>query len=593
MSAAAPSKAEAIKAQSDHLRGTLAEDLASDAAAFSADNQVLLKFHGVYQQDNRDARAERTRAKAELDYVCMVRAAVPGGVLTADQYLAMDDLADEVGDASLRVTTRQGMQWHFVRKGGLRPLLGALNEKLVTTLGACGDLVRNVVCCPAPLGGREASEVQAYARALAKRLRPRTQAYYELWVDGDKAVSAPVGDDEPLYGATYLPRKFKIALAWPGDNCVDVYAHDVGVVPRLDADGRLESFTLLVGGGMGKTHNDESTYPRLADPLVQVAPQELVDVVEEIVRIHRDHGNRSERDHARLKYLVDAWGLPRFRAELEARLGRPLADPAPLAWETADDHLGWHRAEDGSWFLGVGMRSGRIADREGQALRSALREVVERFRPGVRLTARQDVLLTGLADADRGEVGRILADAGVSSAEDTPGLERAAVACVALPTCGLALTDAERALPTVLAQLRTELDGMGLGDLAPHVRVTGCPNGCARPYTAEVGVVGRGKKSYDVHLGGDVVGTRLNEVFAENVPRDQIGAVLRPVLAHYREARRDGEGFGDFCAREGVAWLRARFGNESWARRSARVATDAASAERAVLPADRLERQGA
>lgn len=566
--APARSKVEDVKEASDGLRGDLAGDLASDAAAFSADNQVLLKFHGIYQQDDRDVRSARTRAKAELEYICMVRTSIPGGLLTADQYLALDDLAG-LGNGTLRITTRQGVQFHFVRKGSLRPLLTALDEKLVTTLGACGDLVRNTTCCPSPTGGRESAEVQYYARALATRLRPKTTSYYELWVDGERAISAPAeGPEEPLYGSTYLPRKFKIGMAWPGDNCIDVYSHDVGIVPSLDGAGALTGFTLLVGGGLGKSHTDETTYPKLGEPLAWVAPDELVDVVEEVVKLHRDHGNRAEREHARLKYLVDEWGIDRIRAELEARLGRTLAEPLPLVWSAEEDHLGWGQAEDGKWCLGVPVRAGRITDDalDGVRVRSALRAVVERFGPGVRFTARQDLLLTGLAEQDRADVEALLRDHGVRLAEQLHGFARAAMACSALPTCGLALAEAERVLGDVLDDLHGAFEAAGLPDLDPHLRMTGCPNGCARPYTAEVGVVGRGKKSYDVHLGGDVAGTRLNEVFAVNVPREQLGAVLGPVLEHYREAAAAGERFGDFCEREGVDSLRQRFGDESWVR---------------------------
>lgn len=582
--------AEAVKEASAGLRGTLAEDLASDAAAFVEDNRVLLKFHGIYQQDDRDVRSERTRARRELDYICMVRTAIPGGVLTADQYLAMDGLT-ELGNGTLRVTTRQGAQFHFTRKGSLQPLLHALNESLVTTLGACGDLVRNVACCPAPSGGRETADVQSYARALATRLRPRTSSYYDLWIDGEQAVSAPRprphgGPDEPLYGTTYLPRKFKIGMAWPGDNCVDVYSHDVGIVPQL-TDGAISGFTLLVGGGLGRSQADDTTYPRVASPLCSVAPDELVDVVEEVVRIHRDHGNRDDRDHARLKYVVDAWGVPRFKAELETRLGRPLADPGPLAWQEVGGHtgghLGWHRADDGSWFLGLAVRAGRISDTEEHRLRSGLRAVVERFRPGVRFTARQDVLLTGIADDDRGEVHRLLADHGVTLADELHGLDRQALACPALPTCGLALAEAERALPDVLAQVHRALDEAGVPELAPALSMTGCPNGCARPYTAEIGIMGRAKRSYDVHLGGDPAGTRLTTEFARNVPRDKLGTVLRPVFAHYRQAAHAGESFGDFCHREGVASLRERFGDESWVRPSARGAAPRGTGARSAV----------
>ncbi|MDQ3146246.1 MAG: NADPH-dependent assimilatory sulfite reductase hemoprotein subunit [Actinomycetota bacterium] len=568
------SKVEAIKDRSGHLRGTIAAELADPGDSFDHDNQVLLKFHGIYQQDDRDVRSERTRAKAGLDYSCMVRAAVPGGALTAEQYLAMDDLTRELADGSLRITTRQGIQWHFVAKADLAPLLRQLNQKLVTTLAACGDVVRNITCCPAPLADREAAEVEVWARRLAEHLRPRTSAYYQLWVDGERAVSAaePVDpDDEPLYGTTYLPRKFKVGLAWPGDNCIDVYSQDVGIVPVIGEDG-LRGFTVLVGGGMGKTHNDDSTYPRQADPLATVAPADLVAVVETVVAIQRDHGNRTERDHARLKYLIDAWGLPRFRVEVERRLGHPLAEPEPLAWSGCDDHLGWHRQDDGTWFLGVGVQSGRVKDSAGLALRSGLRAVIERFSPGVRLTARQDLLLTGLAEGDRGAVVKVLRDHGVVLADELPGLERNALACPALPTCGQALTEAERALPGLLSQLRDELDQVDLADLAPHVRLTGCPNGCARPYSAEIGIVGRGKKSYDVHVGGDVAGTRLNGVFAENVPRDKLVEVLHPLFEHYRDARITDEAFGDFCDREGVDELRARLGNESWVRQKRQLA---------------------
>jgi sulfite reductase (ferredoxin) len=562
----APSKVEAIKHGSGQLRGTIADDLARGGTSFESDNQVLLKFHGIYQQDNRDVRSERTRAKQELDYIYMVRTSIPGGVLTAEQYLVLDGLADAVADGTLRVTTRQGIQWHFVSKGGLHPLLSQLNAALVTTLGACGDVVRNITCCPAPLDDREDAEVQRYARQLAQHFRPRTSAYYQVWVNGERAVSASP-EEEPIYGTTYLPRKFKIGLAWPGDNCIDVYSQDVGIVPLLADGGGLAGFTVLVGGGLGKTHNDDSTYPRLGDALATVAPDDLIEVVDAVVRIQRDHGNRAERDHARLKYLIDKWGLPRFREEVERRVGRSLDPPQPLAWSGAEDHLGWHRQGDGTWFLGVSVPSGRVADRDGVRLRTGLRTVIERFAPGVRLTPRQDVLLTGLAESDRGEVVRILRDHSVALADEVPGLRRHALACPALPSCGLALTEAERALPAVLGHLEGALAEVGLSDLAPHVRMTGCPNGCARPYTAEIGIVGRGKRSYDIHVGGHVAGTRLNGIFAENVPPDHLAEVLRPLLEHYRDARWPDEGFGDFCAREGVDELRAHYGNESWVRR--------------------------
>jgi sulfite reductase (ferredoxin) len=557
------SKNEAIKGSSRGLRGSLAEELAEDSPAFSHDNTVLLKFHGVYQQDDRDVRSERKRARQDVDHICMVRAGVPGGALTGEQYLALDALADRLGNGTLRVTTRQGIQYHFIHKGELTDLISALNASLVTTLGACGDVVRNVCSCPAPLPDREAVGIAQLARDLHRRTRPRTNAYYQLWMDGSLAVSAspPAAEEDPLYGPTYLPRKFKISIAWPGDNCVDAYSQDFAAVPEVE-DGKVVGYTVLVGGGLGKSHTDETTYPRLASPLAFVPPDELAEVAEAVVVVQRDNGNRADRDHARLKYLIDSWGLDRFREAVEGQLGRRLAPPRELVWESEDDHLGWHQSVDGTWFLGVHVPSGRIRD----GYRSAIRSVIEQVGADVRLTTRQDVLLTGIAAEDKERVEGLLREAGVPLVEDVPALERSALSCPALPTCGLALGEAERVLPDVLTDLHAALDAAGVGDVAPHVRMTGCPNGCARPYTAELGIVGRGKTSYDIHVGGDAAGTRMNEVFAVNIPRDQLGPVLQPLLEHYREAREPGEGLGDFAAREGVPSLRERFGNESYVR---------------------------
>ncbi|MDQ6784716.1 MAG: NADPH-dependent assimilatory sulfite reductase hemoprotein subunit [Actinomycetota bacterium] len=569
MADTAVSKMEGIKAASNQLRGTIGEELSDGTPAFSPESQQLLRFHGIYQQDDRDVRTERKRQRLDVDHICMVRVSIPGGILTAEQYLAMDTLCDAVASGTLRITSRQGIQYHFVRKGDLHSLLATLNHHLVTTLGACGDVVRNIMCCPAPLSDRQRADVGAYAQETARRFRPRTHAYYHLWLDGERAVTAvepgEAPGEEPLYGTTYLPRKFKIGFAFPGDNCIDVYSNDIGVVPVLDGES-LRGFTVLVGGGMGKNHTNPDTFPRLADPLTTVAPEELLEVLATIVRVQRDHGDRHEREHARLKYLIHEWGIDRFGAEVAQRLGRSLPAPEPVVFEAADDHLGWH-PQDGPWFLGVKVENGRIADRGAVRVRSGLRAVVERFSPGVRLTPREDILLTDLADRDRPTVEALLRDHGVVPAEQWVPIKRNSFACPALPTCGLALTESERALPGVLDELEAELDALGLGGLDAHVRMTGCPNGCSRPYTAEIGLVGRGKKNYDIHLGGETVGIRLNDVFAENVPRDKLVNVLRPVLAYYRDPRRGGERFGDFCHRLGVDRLRAELGTERWARK--------------------------
>ncbi|HWB71879.1 MAG TPA: NADPH-dependent assimilatory sulfite reductase hemoprotein subunit [Egibacteraceae bacterium] len=558
------SKVERIKAAGDLLRGTLAEELDNGEDRFGGDSTQLLKFHGIYQQDDRDVRKERAKRGLGPDHSCMVRASIPGGRLSAEQYLVMDRLADDVGNGTLRVTTRQGIQYHFTRKGDLRTLIGTLNANLVTTLAACGDVVRNLMCCPAPLADRERADLQHLTRQLSRHLKPATPAYWQLWVDGERAASAVAppdqeGEVEPLYGPTYLPRKFKVGLAYPGDNCVDVYTHDIGIVPRIARD-QVESFTILVGGGLGMTHNKPSTYPRLGDPLCVVPPAELLDTVKAIIGIQRDHGDRRDRKHARLKYLVAEWGLQRFKAELEQRLGRPVepADPGALDWERTDDHLGWHPQQDGRWFLGVRIQNGRVED--GQVrLRAGLRRIVERFRPEIRFTPRQDVLLCGIREGDRPAVEAELRAHRIPLVTELAPVARHALACPALPTCGLALAEAERVFPAVVDRLQTELESLGLAEEAIHVRMTGCPNGCARPYSTEIGLVGRGHDKYTVFLGGDAHGTRLNAPYADHVALDDVVDLLRPLLAAYRHERRDRETFGDYCHRVGAERLRQRF----------------------------------
>ncbi|MFP3914952.1 MAG: NADPH-dependent assimilatory sulfite reductase hemoprotein subunit [Actinomycetota bacterium] len=539
---------EDIKERSAFLAGSIGIELTDGTERFEADTTQVLKFHGIYQQDDRDARKQRRARGLDRDWIMMVRAAVPGGRLTADQWLVMDRLADEVGDGTLRITSRQGVQWHHTRKRDLRHLISTLNRSLVTTLGACGDVVRNTMACPAPLPGRAA--VRPYVDALAAHFRPRTRAYYHIWVDGERAVTAQAGDPEPVYGPTYLPRKFKIAFSHPGDNCTDVYSHDVGIVPHLDGD-EVAGFTVLVGGGMGRSHNQPDTFPRISDPLAYVAAHELVEVVEAIVATQRDYGERFDRKHARLKYLVAYWGLEDFKLAVERRLGRALAPPRPLEWASADDHLGWHTQPDGRWFLGVPVENGRVSD-DGARLRSGLREVIEQVRPGIYLTPSQNLLLAGVADHERARVDRILAAHGIPVAGEVPVTIRSSMACVALPTCGLALTDAERALPRVIRELTATLGALGLGDESVQVRMTGCPNGCARPYNSEVGLVGRRSGHYDIHLGADTLNRRLNFPAAETVPESEIVATLAPLLTAWRDRRLAGESFGDFCHRMGA-----------------------------------------
>jgi sulfite reductase (ferredoxin) len=548
--AAAPPIAslEEVKAASRALRGELAAELSDGGPAFSTESSHLLKFHGIYQQDDRDARRERTRAGQELEHIFMVRASVPAGALSADQWLAMDQVADKVGDGTLRLTTRGGVQFHFTRKGGLAPLLQTLNSHLVTTLGACGDVVRNVVACPAPLDDSRQKVLLDLAQRLAARFRPRTRAYYEVWIDGEQAVSAESNVDvEPIYGASYLPRKFKIGVAWAGDNCTDIYSHDLGFVPLPGPNG-VDGFVVLVGGGLGATHaRPDDTFPRLADPLGWVPADAVEDVAEAVVLAYRDLGNREDRKRARLKYVLEEIGVEAFRREVEARFGAPIAPAPPLPPWHQHDHLGWHRQDDGTWFLGVPVPSGRVAGE----LRAALREIVARHAAGLRITPRQDVLLTGIA-ADRADVVATLRRHGVALADDLTPVRRLALACPALPTCGQALAEAERVAPEVLDVMERELSARGLTEIDLHLRMTGCPNGCARPYTAEIGIVGRTKTGYDIHLGGAAAGDRLARPVARSVKLADLPAVVGPWLDRFAAERSDGESFGDFVHRVGL-----------------------------------------
>jgi sulfite reductase (ferredoxin) len=549
---------EEVKAASRSLRGGLAAELGDGTAAFSEDGCHLLKFHGIYQQDDRDVRRERTRSGQDIEHIFMVRASVPGGALTAAQWSAMDRVAGEVADGTLRLTSRGGVQFHFTRKGGLAPLIGTLDRHLVTTLAACGDVVRNVVACPAPLPDSRQKVLLDLAQRLATRFRPTTGAYYEVWIDGDRAISAEPapsappapavpgpGAVEPLYGATYLPRKFKIGLAWPGDNCTDIFSHDLGLVPVPGADG-ADGFAVLVGGGLGASHaRPDDTFPRLADSLGWVPADAVEDVAEAVVLAFRDLGNRDDRKRARLKYVIEDLGLDAFRREVEQRFGAALTPAPELPPWHQHDHLGWHRQDDGRWFLGVPVPSGRVAG----GLRAALAEIAERHELDVRVTPRQDLLLTGIETAQRRAVVDILRRHGVALADDLTPVRRLAMACPALPTCGQALAEAERVAPEVLTVLENELAGRGLVGLDLHVRMTGCPNGCARPYTAEIGIVGRTKTGYDVHLGGASGGDRLAPAVARSVKLADLPGVLGPWLDRFRAERRGDESFGDFVHR--------------------------------------------
>jgi len=550
------SKVERIKIESNNLRGHIQEELDQDTSHFSEDQVQLIKFHGMYQQEDRDARQQRKAAGSEKAYQFMIRSRIPGGVVTAEQYLTEDELAGRYANGTLRITTRQGFQLHGVLKGDLHSTIHTINEALLSTLAACGDVNRNVMACPAPAADRAQAQVEEIAHRIAMRLAPRSHAYHEIWVDGEQLDTVALEQEtEPIYGPTYLPRKFKMGVAFPGDNCIDIYTQDIGLVACLEGE-QLDGFTVLVGGGMGMTHGKTETYPRLATPLCYATVDEVLAVVETIVTIQRDYGDRQNRKHARMKYVVEERGIAWFRAELEQRLGHSVQDPRPLTWHDVEDHLGWHAQGDGRWFLGLFVENGRIKDSSTMCMRSGLRQAIEEFRPGIRLTAQQNILLTDITEAQRGPLTALLASHGIPTNPAELGILRLSMACPALPTCGLALAEAERALPAVVQQIEADLQALGLANESLSIRMTGCPNGCARPYMGDIGIVGRTKDIYNIYLGGDLLNTRLNTLYAPSVRLNELAATVRPLLALWRDERTPGETFGDFCYRVGLAYLR-------------------------------------
>ena len=546
---------EKLKAESIGLRGTLSDELEGPGGGLSEDAKQILKFHGSYQQDDRDVRRERKKAGLEPAYSFMVRSKVPGGVVTAEQYLVHDHLADQYANGTLRITTRQGFQFYGILKGDLRRTIHELNDALVTTFGACGDVVRNVVSCPAPIAGGLREEVIEWARLIRDETLPRSRSYHEIWVEGTSVTQA-LAEPDPLYGDRYLPRKFKIGFAFPDDNCTDVHSNDLGLLVITDGD-RIRGFNVLVGGGFGQTHNKPETFPRLADPLAFVEPAELVDVVKAVIAAQRDHGNRVDRKRARLKYLLAERGVVWFREQVEGYLGRPLKDPLPVEVTGIEDHLGWHEQGDGRWFRGVWVENGRILDREGFELRTALREIVSRFGTDVHLTTQQNLLLVNIAPEDRSAIDDVLRGHGVLSHDEISEARRWSMACPAIPTCPLAVAESERVLPDFMSELEVALARLGLANETFSVRMTGCPNGCARPYTADLAFVGRSLNKYVVYVGGNMEGTRLATEYATLVPLNELVSTVRPLFERFRDERLPGEQFGDFWARVGVEPLQS------------------------------------
>jgi sulfite reductase (NADPH) hemoprotein beta-component len=550
MSAEAPVKLthnEEIKAAIPTLAGTIAATIADGSTDhFSEDDNQFLKFHGSYQQDDRDLR------KTGKKYIMMIRGRIPGGVMTAKQYGVFDSLATQYGNNTLRITTRQSIQFHGVVKNNLRPVVKAINESLLSTLAACGDVNRNVLAPPTPAYTKAREQVYADAHKLALALAPQTKAYHSIWIDGEqldleKAENKDFVD--PLYGQTYLPRKFKIAFVIPPVNDLDVFTNCLGLIAIVEND-RLIGYNLAVGGGMGRSHGNEQTYPRLADVIGFFTPDKIVDVAKAVLTIHRDFGDRTDRKHARLKYVVAERGVEFIRNEINQRAGLTLAPAKSYHFTTTSDLLGWRKAVDGSWFLGLFVESGRIKDAGGYKLKTALRHVADAFRKiEFRLTANQNIILARVSEEDKHAINTLLAASGVKTENQTTVLHAASMSCPSLPTCGLALAESERMLPNLIDRIEKLLAEVGLAGEEIIIRSTGCPNGCARPYMAEIAFVGKAPGRDQVWLGGNAAGTRLNRIWKDVMKETDIETELRPVLVRFVKERKANERFGDWCDR--------------------------------------------
>ncbi|MEY2409853.1 MAG: sulfite reductase hemoprotein beta-component [Verrucomicrobiota bacterium] len=537
---------EVIKEANPTLAGGIAATMLSGSDQFSADDQQFTKFHGIYQQDDRDLR------KTQKKYIMMIRGRIPGGVMTSSQWITFDDLASTYGNNTLRLTTRQSIQFHGVVMAGLGPLVKKINECLLSTLAACGDVNRNVMAAPMPVETKARARMMGDVNRIAMALAPQTGAYHSIWIDGVQLnLDDPANKDfvDPLYGRTYLPRKFKTAFVMPPMNDMDVFTNDLGFIAIVE-NGELIGYNLAVGGGMGRSHGNVTTYPRLADVVGFFEPGHIVDIAKAVLTIHRDYGDRTDRKHARLKYVVAERGVDWTRAEIEKRAGLTLASARPVAFTTTGDHYGWRQALDGTWFFTLFVENGRIKDAGGLRQKTGLRRVAEKF-PAIefRLSANQNVILAGIPASDRPALEALLGEHGMKTSDQASVLHAAAMACPALPTCGLALAEAERIMPGLVDRIEKLCAEVGLAGEEIIIRSTGCPNGCARPYMAEIAFVGKAPGRYQVWLGGNTSGTRLNKIWKDVIKDSEIDAELRPVLARYATERSDGERFGDWCER--------------------------------------------
>lgn len=555
------SPVEGIKENSNYLRDPIAAELHNGEDHFGKESETLLKFHGTYQQDDRDvretARREGVGGKDDKSYIFMVRTKIPGGKLTSGQLLAELDLCDEIASSTLRCTSRQGLQLHGVLKRNMKRAISRINEVQLSTLGACGDVNRNVMCCPAPFKNEVYRQTQQLADQIAAHLAPRTSAYHDIWLTdiatGEKQQVAG-GEVEPIYGKCYLPRKFKIAIGYPFDNCSDVYANDIGLLAITDGD-RIIGYNVIVGGSMGVTPAAKKTFPAVGKMMAFVTPEQVLGVITAIVGVQRDFGNREDRKVARMKYLVANWGVEKFKAKVEDYYGVPLSPPNSEEVHGFNDHMGWDEQGDGKLFYGLNIENGRIKDTDQMQLKSAIREICHTLNPGIRLTAHQSMLFTDITPSNRSVVEQILRKHRVPLTEEISTVRRWSMACVAWPTCGLSITEAERALPGIIDQMEGELSKLGLASEKFTVRMTGCPNGCARPYNCDIGLVGKTKGKYTILVGGRLLGDRLNFIFKDLIPEEEVVSTIAPLFVYFKQERHGNESFGEFCQRKGAADL--------------------------------------
>ncbi|OMF02181.1 sulfite reductase subunit beta [Paenibacillus amylolyticus] len=547
------SDVEDIKIKSDYLRGSLTETLADRiTGAIPEDDNRLMKHHGSYMQDDRDLRNERHKSKLEPAYQFMLRVRASGGIVTPEQWLMMDRVAHKYANETIRLTTRQSFQLHGVLKWDLKNTIREVNDSLLSTLAACGDVNRNVMCNPNPNQSDVHAEVYEWACQVSNHLDPRTRAYHELWLDGEKVVDSQDSDEEvePIYGKVYLPRKFKIGIAVPPSNDVDVYSQDLGFIAIVE-NGKLQGFNVSVGGGMGMSHGDAKTYPQVSKVIGFCTPEQMIDVAEKTVMIQRDYGDRAVRKHARFKYTLDDRGVEWFVEELTTRLGWKLDAARPYHFETNGDRYGWVKGNNGRWHYTLFIQNGRVKDVDGYPLMTGLREIAKVHTGDFRLTANQNLIIGNISSQKKKKIEALIQQYNLTDGAHYSALRRSSMACVSLPTCGLAMAESERYLPSLIDKLEPVLDEAGLRDKEIVIRMTGCPNGCARPMLAEISFIGKAPGKYNMYLGGSFTGHRLNKLYKENIGETEILDTLTPMVNQYAKERNEGEHFGDFVIRAG------------------------------------------